>query len=83
MTPATGVHRPKPAMCCPCGAPRSAASTCNRSCRWRSRHDSDRVVEANGTVVEDRGGDETSTRLGPRPYSRGLSPAQGRASVRG
>ncbi len=42
-----------------------------------SRYDSDRVVEANGTVVEDRGGGETSTRLGLRLYSRGLSPAQG------
>jgi len=42
-----------------------------------SRYDSDRVVEANGTVVEDRSGDETSTRLGLRLYSRGLSAAQG------
>ncbi|MBH1528230.1 autotransporter outer membrane beta-barrel domain-containing protein [Stenotrophomonas maltophilia] len=42
-----------------------------------SRYDSDRVVEANGTVVEDRGGSETSTRLGLRLYSRGLSAAQG------
>jgi len=42
-----------------------------------SRYDSDRVVEANGTVVEDRGGGETSTRLGLRLYSRGLSAAQG------
>ena len=37
----------------------------------------DRVVEANGTVVDDRGGGETSTRLGLRLYRRGLSPAQG------
>jgi len=42
-----------------------------------SRYDSERVVEANGTVVEDRGNGETSTRLGLRLYSRGLSPAQG------
>nr|WP_312453514.1 autotransporter outer membrane beta-barrel domain-containing protein [Stenotrophomonas pavanii] len=42
-----------------------------------SRYDSDRLIEANGTVVEDRGGGETSTRLGLRLYSRGLSPAQG------
>ena len=42
-----------------------------------SRYDSDRVVEVNGTVVEDRGGGETSTRLGLRLYSRGLSAAQG------
>lgn len=42
-----------------------------------SRYDSDRVVEANGTVVEDRGGGQTSTRLGLRLYSRGVSPAQG------
>ena len=31
-----------------------------------SRYDSDRLIEANGTVVEDRGGGETST---PRPAS--------------
>lgn len=42
-----------------------------------SRYDSDRLIEANGTVVEDRGGGETSTRLGLRLYSRGLSPAPG------
>jgi autotransporter family porin len=42
-----------------------------------SRYDSDRVVEANGTVVEDRGGGETRTRLGLRLYSRSVSAAQG------
>jgi len=42
-----------------------------------SRHDSDRLIEANGTVVEDRGDGETSIRLGLRLYSRGSSAAQG------
>ncbi|MHC1655146.1 autotransporter outer membrane beta-barrel domain-containing protein [Stenotrophomonas maltophilia] len=42
-----------------------------------SRYDSDRVVEASGTVVEGRGGGETRTRLGLRLYSRSVSPAQG------
>ncbi|HDS1581169.1 TPA: autotransporter outer membrane beta-barrel domain-containing protein [Stenotrophomonas maltophilia] len=41
-----------------------------------SRYDSDRVVEANGTRVEDRGGGETGTRLGLRLYSRALGAAQ-------
>lgn len=41
------------------------------------RYDADRVMEANGTQVEDQGGGETTTRVGLRLYSRALTPGQG------
>ncbi|MEG0186400.1 MAG: autotransporter outer membrane beta-barrel domain-containing protein, partial [Stenotrophomonas sp.] len=41
------------------------------------RYDADRVVEANGTVVESRDKDSTTTRLGVRVYTRSLTQQQG------
>ncbi len=42
-----------------------------------SRYDADRVVEANGTVVEGRDKDSTTTRVGLRLYTRSLTQRQG------
>ncbi|QKW58975.1 autotransporter outer membrane beta-barrel domain-containing protein [Stenotrophomonas sp. NA06056] len=42
-----------------------------------SRYDADRVVEANGTVVEGRDKDSTTTRVGLRLYTRSLTQGEG------
>ncbi|WP_235189992.1 autotransporter outer membrane beta-barrel domain-containing protein [Stenotrophomonas sp. RIT309] len=42
-----------------------------------SRYDADRVVEANGTVVEGYDKDSTTTRVGLRLYTRSLTQRQG------
>ncbi|ACF50439.1 autotransporter outer membrane beta-barrel domain-containing protein [Stenotrophomonas maltophilia] len=42
-----------------------------------SRYDADAVVEANGTVVEGRDKDSTTTRVGMRLYTRSLTQGEG------